>query len=1200
MTTKTMAPLATDESVVAVNQRKQTTEVSFGVTGMTCASCVRRIEKALDKVVGVEAASVNLATEKAKVTFDPQQTDIAALAAAVEKAGYGVRDLPAAQPLAAPNPVVEELSLPIEGMTCASCVVRVEKALGKVPGVQKASVNLATERANVVFDQSQVSLAQLNAAVAKAGYKVGEITPVAVPSEATGAVDRPNAYEEARQHELDAIGHKWMVSLPIGLVMMALMYLPLPVDITTLAPLLLVAATVVQFWAGKGFYQAAWAAARHGGTNMNTLVAIGTTAAYAYSAFVTLWPNLAAQWGLPYHLYYETAVIVIALVLLGRWLEARAKKQTGAAIKALMGLQAKTARVIRSGVEQDVLVEQVRVGDRVRVRPGEKVPVDGVIVVGHSALDESMLTGESLPVEKGVGDKVIGASLNKTGSFVFEATQVGKDTALAQIVRLVEEAQGSKAPIQQLADTIAGIFVPVVLVLAALTFGVWFFFGPAQGQMLALTAAIAVLIIACPCALGLATPTAIMVGTGKAAEYGILIRGGEALEQARKINAIVLDKTGTLTKGKPAVTRVVTMNGIDERALLRLVAAAETSSEHPLGEAVVAYAHQLGLDLPAVTHFGSVTGKGVQAVVEGYEVVAGNAALMKQYGVNIQALADEAGAVAQAGATPVYATLNGELAGLIAIADILKPESIEAVAQLKALGLAVWMLTGDNRLTAEAIARQVGIDQVLAEVLPEQKAAQIQALQAQGKVVAMVGDGINDAPALAQSDLGIAIGTGTDVAMAASDVTLIGGDLRSIVTAIALSRKTVGVIKQGLFWAFAYNVLLIPVAMGVLYPFFGVLLDPILAAGAMAMSSVSVVTNALRLRRFRQPANVAAILHPPLRERVGEYAYLVGIALLALAVGIMALAYVQPSHQSGMNRGVHAAINETVEQHAVEFEHAELKQAAQLEEIMREHASHQPQAQGAINVNMSVPPTVVANEAFTLRLLFSDVDGSPITDLVLSHERLVHLIIVRTDLDVYTHLHPKQTTQPGEFALEVELPTAGNYWLFAEVTRANGEHAVVRKLLSVAGEAAAWKGLVAEKIEQVVEGMRVKLAGAKAIRVGEPATLTFSVEDAASGKPVQDLQPYLGAPAHVVILNEGGEAFAHVHGALPITEDMAHDGGHSDQSEHDSHGDVPAAFGPTITASHVFTEAGVYKVWFEFQTSQGQPLVADFVVHVQQ
>lgn len=1182
-------------SAESVSHSNLPTEVSFGVTGMTCASCVRRIEKAIGKVEGVETVSVNLATEKAKITFDSQQTDVTALAEAVVKAGYGVRDLPTAQPetKAADNPAASELSLPIEGMTCASCVMRVEKALGKVAGVQTASVNLATERAQVRFDPNQVSLAQLNAAIKKAGYKVGEVATAAsneVEALPTAAVD---PHEQNRQRELDSLRVKWMVSLPVGLVMMALMYLPLPFDIATIAPVLLLAASVVQFWAGKGFYQAAWAAARHGGTNMNTLVAIGTSAAYGYSAFVTLWPELAVQLGLPYHLYYETAVIVIALILLGRWLEARAKKQTGAAIKALMGLQAKTARVIRAGAEQDIPVEQVRVGDHVRVRPGEKIPVDGVIVDGQSTLDESMLTGESLPVEKVVGDRVIGASLNKTGSFVFEATQVGKDTALAQIVRLVEDAQGSKAPIQQLADTIAGIFVPVVLVLAALTFGVWFFFGPDQGQMLALTAAIAVLIIACPCALGLATPTAIMVGTGKAAEHGILIRGGEALEQARKINTIVLDKTGTLTKGKPAVTRIVSVEGWDEKSWLRLLAAAETGSEHPLGEAVVAHAHHLGLALPQVTHFGAVTGKGVQAVVEGYEVVAGNATLMKQFGINVQAQADTAAALANEGATPVYVSLNGELVGVVAIADTLKPESAEAVAQLKALGLEVWMLTGDNRLTAEAIARQVGIDQVLAEVLPEQKSEKVQTLQAQGKVVAMVGDGINDAPALAQSDLGVAIGTGTDVAMAASDVTLIGGDLRTIVTAIALSRKTVGVIKQGLFWAFAYNVLLIPVAMGALYPFFGVMLDPILAAGAMAMSSVSVVTNALRLRRFRQPASVEAILHPPLRERVGEYAFLVGIALLALVVGGIAMFYVQPGHQGSIDAGVHAT-NANVAVNLNENIHTE-------EETMIGHATH-PQmavasvadaAQGAIYGEVTVPTDLVANEPFVLRYQFEDANGNPLTDLVLNHERLVHLIVVRTDLGFYRHLHPEQTTRPGEFVVEAVVPTPGNYWLFAEVKRGNGVQTVVRDIVTVQGLAPAPSPLGDGKTASVIEGVRVTLVGAEAVRAGEPIQFTFALENAASGQPITDLQPYLGAPAHVVILDQAGQQFAHVHGALPATESAAHEG------EHGGHSEVPATFGPVVVANHEFANPGAYKVWLEFQRASGQPLVADFVVSVQ-
>jgi Cu+-exporting ATPase len=887
---------------------------------MTCASCVNRVEKAIGKVAGVERAAVNLATERATVNYDPRQTTVVDIAAAVERAGYGVSDLPTdlvdsteiSSPLPPSRnghndtalPEAAEAILPIEGMTCASCVRRVEKGLEKVPGVAAANVNLATERASVTYDPAVADLAALRTAVERAGYRVGEVPAAEAAPAVQQPASRPTApataidpRERERDRELDDLKHKWVVSLVIGLVMMAEMYLPLGWDITFVAPLLLIQATLVQFWAGGIFYKTAWAAARHGGTNMSTLVAVGTSAAYGYSAFVTLWPQLAARWGFPFHLYFEVAVIVIALILLGRWLEARAKKQTGAAIKALMGLQAKTARVIRNGIEQDIPVEQVVVGDLVRVRPGEKVPVDGVVSEGHSALDESMLTGESLPVEKAPGDTVIGATLNKTGSFVFRATKVGRDTTLAQIVRLVEAAQGSKAPMQRLADTISSYFVPVVLVLAALTFAAWFVFGPSP--VFALTATIAVLIIACPCALGLATPTAIMVGTGKAAEYGILVRGGEALEMTRRIDTIVLDKTGTLTRGKPAVTAVVPADGRTEHELLRLAAAAEVGSEHPLGEAIVLRARELGVDLPPAATFRSVTGKGIEAEIEGRAVAIGNRALMEQTGVDFDGLGSRVEEFAAGGATPIYVTVDDRPAGLIAVADTLKPESREAIEELSALGLEVWMLTGDNRATAEAIAREAGIapEHVLAEVLPEEKAATIAALQEQGKTVAMVGDGINDAPALAQANLGIAIGTGTDVAIAASDITLIGGDLRTIVTAIALSRKTVETIKQGLFWAFGYNVVLIPVAMGLLWPFFGILLNPVLAAAAMAMSSVSVVTNALRLRGFRPAASVQEILHPPLRARIADWGYLAMIAILAVAIGAAALWL---SERSGM------------------------------------------------------------------------------------------------------------------------------------------------------------------------------------------------------------------------------------------------------------------------------------------------------------
>ncbi|HSR25347.1 MAG TPA: heavy metal translocating P-type ATPase [Candidatus Eisenbacteria bacterium] len=771
-----------------------------------------------------------------------------------------------------------ELTLPVEGMTCASCVRRVEKALARVPGVSGVSANLAAETARVLLDPALVTRSDLEAAVERAGYRLA--APAATPAE-----EPADERETRRRQELAALRDRALFSLATGLLLMAAMELPLKLDMALAAPVLLVLATVVQVWAGGTFYRGAWAAARHGSTNMDTLVAVGTSAAYGYSAFVTLWPGLARAWGFEPHLYFEASTLIVALILLGRWLEARARSRTGQAIVRLMGLRATTARVVRGGRELDVPVERVAAGDVVRVRPGEKVPVDGVVLEGRSTVDESMLTGESVPVDKEPGDPVIGATLNTAGSFLFRASRVGRDTTLASIVRMVEEAQGSKAPIQRLADTVSSYFVPAILALSALTLAGWLALGPEPRVTDALQAAVAVLIIACPCALGLATPTAIMVGTGRAAELGILIRGGEALEQARRIDTVVLDKTGTLTRGRPEVRAVIATEGWEPEQVLRLAAAVEVPSEHPLGVAIVAHARERSADLPPVRDFEYAPGRGVSGSVEGRAVLVGSVGRVQAAG-----LAAEAERAAASGATPLAVAVDGRAAGLVVLADALKPESRQAVSELRALGLDVWMLTGDRRATAQAVAAEAGIDHVEAEVLPADKGAVVGRLQARGRRVGMVGDGINDAPALARADLGIAIGTGTDVAMAASDVTLVGGDLRGVVTGIALSRRTVGAIKAGLFWAFAYNVLLVPVATGALYPWLGVLLSPVLAAAAMAMSSVSVVTNALRLRGFRPPAGPAEILRPPLHERVGQYAYLAGIATVALVIGAGALA----------------------------------------------------------------------------------------------------------------------------------------------------------------------------------------------------------------------------------------------------------------------------------------------------------------------
>jgi Cu+-exporting ATPase len=818
--------------------------VEFPVSGMSCASCVARIEKGLSKMSGIHAARVNFASEKATVTFDASRVQMVDLVGTVKDLGYEAG--------------LEKVTLPVHGMSCASCVKKVEGALNGLDGVIKAAVNFATERATIQYIPGAVSPADFKKAVKDAGYEILE----------TGRVEKQDVVDQeraAREAEFKKLRRKFVTGLVLVIPVFLLAYwqalglgrlFSLNRELGFFLQLLF--ETPIQFWVGWQFYSGAWKSAKHKSADMNTLIAVGTSAAYLYSVLAMFFPHLFSAQGLMAEVYFDTAGAIIVLILLGRLLEARAKGQTSEAIKKLIGLQAKTARVVRNGREEDIPVEQVALGDRVVVRPGEKIPVDGIVKEGHSAVDESMVTGESIPVEKHAGDEVIGATINKTGTFQFEAVKVGKDTMLSQIIKMVEEAQGSKPPIARLADIIAGYFVPAVIGIAIVTFGIWYFWGPVPALTYAVLNFVAVLIIACPCALGLATPTSIMVGTGKGAESGVLIRGGEALETAHKLKAIVLDKTGTLTEGKPSVTDIAVFDGFKEEEILRYSASAEKGSEHPLGEAIVNRALEKNLALASPEKFNAIAGHGIEATIEGKSLLLGNLKLMRDRGVKLEELEQKADALSRQGKTPMFVAVDQKPAGIVAVADTLKENSKAAVEALHRMGIEVAMITGDNKRTAEAIAEQIGIDRVLAEVLPDGKADEVKKLQAEGKKVAMVGDGINDAPALAQADVGIAIGTGTDVAIESADITLISGDLRGVLTAIALSRATIRNIKQNLFWAFAYNTILIPVAAGVLFPFFGILLNPIFAAAAMGLSSVTVVSNALRLRRFRAPELASA------------------------------------------------------------------------------------------------------------------------------------------------------------------------------------------------------------------------------------------------------------------------------------------------------------------------------------------------------
>ena len=814
--------------------------ITLPITGMTCAACVSHVSNALERVPSVANVSVSLASEKATVDFHDGLAPSDDLFSALEDAGYGV--------------ATEQLSVAVGGMTCAACVSHIEGALEGVDGVLKVGVNLASERASVEYIPGIAGISDLRHAVEDAGYSligvVGDQDDVSTP------------------RDVSVLRRKLAVSLGLAVVIMAMMFTPglpgiLPFGMDYL---LLVLATPVQFWGGRQFYHGAWGALKHRTSNMNTLIAVGTSVAYFYSVVATIFgDSFFLGNNIETATFFDTSTAIIALVLLGKYMEARAKERASSAIRNLMSLQPQTANVIRDGEEQQVAIDDIRVGDSVFVRPGERLPVDGEVIEGFSSVDESMLTGESVPVDKAEGSEVIGGTINSTGSFIYRVSRVGRDTVLSHIVRLVEEAQASKAPVQRLADTISAYFVPAVIGVAALTFTFWLAFGPEPSYLHAILTSVSVLIIACPCALGLATPAAIMVGTGKGAEFGVLIRSAEALERAHKVHTLALDKTGTLTQGEPSLVEVIS-DDIDLDELLRIAASAEQGSEHPLGRAIAEAAEDRKLDLVAASDFRALPGFGVSVTLDDDPVLLGNLSLMQTNGVALNGYENRADEMAARGSTPIFVASSGKVVGLIALADTIRPEAKQAVGNIRNAGIEVVMLTGDNSRTADEVAKQVGIDQVISEVLPGDKASAIEALQDKGEVVAMVGDGINDAPALAQADVSFAIGAGSDVAAETADITIVGADLNSIPRAFRLSGSTMRAIRQNLFWAFAYNVALIPVAAGILYPFFsggGVpdslspllgeygFLNPVLAAGAMAISSVTVLLNSLRLRRFK-------------------------------------------------------------------------------------------------------------------------------------------------------------------------------------------------------------------------------------------------------------------------------------------------------------------------------------------------------------
>ncbi|HEX2914100.1 MAG TPA: heavy metal translocating P-type ATPase [Chloroflexia bacterium] len=1218
--------------------------VTMELEGMTCASCVNRIERKLKKVPGVQEANVNLATEKGTVSYDPGQVAVKDLVKAVEAAGYKAFPIieekplpapvvPASQPaqVSQPEPGPATTELEIEGMTCASCVNRIERKLKKLDGIESANVNLATERGTVKYDPAKLNLTEIISAVEAAGYKAAPrpgSEPVSSPKPQPKAVYAPPAADssvEAVQAEVEALPAPLSAPVPEEpdrdtlrrmkeikrrrnlLILGAVLTVPVFVinmfgmdwfsDLRLRDWLLFAMTTPVWALVGWEFHRGALKNARHFSANMDTLISLGSTTAYVYSLWLLLWGNKYSSVaggmssgpnGGEAITYFETTALIITLIYLGKFLEVVAKGRTSGAIRKLMGLQAKTARVVRNGREQDIPIAQVVMNDLLVVRPGEKIPTDGTVESGQSSVDESMVTGESLPVEKGPGETVIGATVNQNGLLRVRATRVGRDTVLSQIIRLVEQAQGSKAPVQRLADTISGIFVPVVIGIALLSFAGWLLTG--HDFQTALLPAVAVLVVACPCALGLATPTAIMVGTGVGAENGILIKGGESLERARKINAVVLDKTGTLTLGKPAVTDVVSLNGMDESAILKLAALVEKGSEHPLGEAIVKGASEQGLYLDdpqeAARNFQSVTGAGVVAEIIGQRVLVGTRRLLNQYNLSLdQATEERMSRLEGEGKTVMLVARDEEVAGLVAVADTIKAGSAEAVAELKALGIEPVMMTGDNRRTAEAIARQAGIERIFAEVRPGDKAQMVQQLQAEGKTVAMVGDGINDAPALAQADVGMAIGTGTDIAMEAADITLMKGDVRAVATAISLSKATMRKIKQNLFWAFFYNVLLIPSAI------LGII-NPILAAGAMAISSVSVVSNSLLLNRFR--SKFAGPLSPAekqARRKALVWQGALVVALLALVAVIGWQAYDSFTRPKAANMAVASAANTAEPEPSV---------------VPAANAVALPPNYTFNNTHIEVstyPATPQPGQPALIIFRLTDAKtGQPLTaaDLKLSHEKLMHLIVANSDLSFFRHLHPEGTSE-GLYTFTTTFPQAGHYMIYNEIVLKDGQKLLYRTDLNIGeGGNVTQAALTAGgALTQQLGDLKVTAQLPAQIKAGQAFEAKFSFEK--DGQPFKGLEPYLGEPSHMIVISQDSGSFSHLHGHVPGEAPMGMDQPETSQPTTDAMAIATQSqvrYGPEVSYDLKFEKAGLYKIWAEFQY-QGKVYAFTYVLQVQ-